>query len=417
MSFRSKDRRPLKQGINVEESRLKRVDAQVHLRKQIREENLSKKRNVKGGAAGSSDIFDVSSASGAADGARSGGHKQTDIAERLRQLPQLMEWVMSSDPVRQLEAVTAFRKLLSIERSPPIEEVIQSGVVPRLVHFLTATDNPGLQFEAAWALTNVASGTTKHTREVIECGAVDIFVVLLKSSNEDVREQAVWALGNIAGDSAGCRDLVLAKGALYPLLDLCDPRAKVTMLRNATWTLSNFCRGKPQPNFDDVSPALPVLANIITNIDDTEVLTDACWALSYLSDDTGTANAKIQAVIQAGVTQKLVHLLMHHSPNVKTPALRTVGNIVTGDDLQTQQILAMSALPCLLSLLVNPKKGIRKEACQCTLHTTACLSRLTPSARSSPPCPMRSCCAVLCCSALRSLVCVTRLDDLQHHCG
>ena len=364
MSFRTKDRRSVKQGINAEENRLKRVDQQVSLRRQIREENLNKKRNVVGdGAEG----FEASTPSSLAtfsssDPSRS-AQARADLAERLRQLPQMMEAVMSNDPQRQLDAVTAFRKLLSIERSPPIEEVIECGVVPRLVHFLTATDNAPLQFEAAWALTNVASGTTKHTKTVIECGAVDIFVLLLKSPNEDVREQAVWALGNIAGDSAGCRDLVLAKGALRPLLELCDPRAKVTMLRNATWTLSNFCRGKPQPNFDEVSPALPVLANLINKIDDHEVLTDACWALSYLSDDTGAANAKIQAVIQAGVTQRLVHLLLHTSANVKTPALRTVGNIVTGDDLQTQEILARSALPCLLTLLVYPKKGIRKEAC------------------------------------------------------
>ena len=382
MSFRTKDRRPLKQGINAEESRLKRVDQQVSLRRAIREENLSKKRNVKG--EGGSDAFDGSSSLTSASSDSRASLMRAEISERLRQLPQMMEAVMSNEPLRQLEAVTAFRKLLSIERSPPIEEVIQCGVVPRLVHFLTCTDNPPLQFEAAWALTNVASGTTKHTRVVIDCGAVDIFVVLLKSPNEEVREQAVWALGNIAGDSAGCRDLVLAKGALQPLLALCEPTAKVTMLRNATWTLSNFCRGKPQPNFDDVSPALPVLANIIRNIDDTEVLTDACWALSYLSDDTGSANAKIQAVIQAGVTQKLVELLMHPSANVKTPALRTVGNIVTGDDLQTQQIISMSALPCLLALLANTKKGIRKEACQRTQPTlpTPTLQRchhLTPT--------------------------------------
>ncbi|XP_071708612.1 importin subunit alpha-2-like [Rutidosis leptorrhynchoides] len=342
-----------KVAVDADEGRRRREDNMVEIRKNKREENLLKKRQVLPSSQPLSTDAPVTNA--------------TD-EQKLGSLPAMVAGVFSNDHNMQLEATTQFRKLLSVERSPPIEEVIQSGVVPRFVEFLMREAFPQLQFEAAWALTNIASGTSDNTNVVVNHGAIPIFVKLLSSPSDDVREQAVWALGNVAGDSPRCRDLVLGQGALLPLLSQFNEHAKLSMLRNATWTLSNFCRGKPQPSFEETRPALPALERLVHS-NDEEVLADACWALSYLSDGT---NDKIQAVIESGVCQRLVELLLHPSPSVLIPALRTVGNIVTGDDLQTQCIIEHGALPCLLNLLThNHKKSIKKEACWTISNITA----------------------------------------------
>ncbi|GJR70938.1 importin subunit alpha-2 [Tanacetum coccineum] len=249
-------------------------------------------------------------------------------------------------------------KQLSIGRSPSIAEVSQSGVVPRLVESLGSKDPLELQLDAAWALTNIASRRSEYTKEVTGKGAVPRFVKLLESDNDSLYYQAVLGLGNIAGDSIECRNLVLEEGVLKCFSNQLNKLSALPMLKNAAWALSNFCRGKPELSCDQATSALESIQKLISS-DDGQVLKEACWALSYLSDGP---NDNIQAVIDSGVCCRLVKLL--DSPFVLIPALRTVGNIATGNDIQTRCIINLEVLPRLLKLLTNDNKSIKKEACR-----------------------------------------------------
>ncbi|KAH3757386.1 importin alpha [Pelomyxa schiedti] len=286
-------------------------------------------------------------------------------------LAQMVAACMGNDTSLHFPATQQIRQLLSVEtlpphsvpvaeHNPPIAEVIDSGVLPRLVQFLSVLDNPKLQFEAAWAITNIASGTSKQTQAVIETGAVPLLIGLMSSPDPELREQAVWGLGNIAGDSSTYRDYVIRVGIVPPLIRLvAQDSTSISLIRNATWTISNLCRGKPPPDFSPIKPVLPTLCALL-QYNDIDVLTDALWGLSYLSDGGEIPN---QAILEAGICRVVVPLLSVNNVNMQIPAMRALGNIVTGTHTQTQGVIDAGLLPAMGPLLKNPKKCIKKEAC------------------------------------------------------
>lgn len=182
-------------------------------------------------------------------------------------------------------------------------------------------------------------------------------------------EQAVWALGNIAGDGSEARDIVLKYGTTDNLLLLMQAESlELTFLRNIVWLMSNLCRNKnPAPKYEQVKKLLPALAQLLQH-NDKAILSDVCWALSYVTDDT---TEKVQAVVNTGCISRLVYLLSCDDPAIVTPALRSIGNIVTGDDAQTDAVLEAHVLSALGGLLENRKPNIVKEAAWTLSNITA----------------------------------------------
>ncbi|XBI98848.1 hypothetical protein VPH35_019039 [Triticum aestivum] len=273
----------------------------------------------------------------------------------LEGLSEMVDKVWSDDTATQLEATVQFRKLLSDGKNSTMIKIIRADVLPRFAEFLSRQRPPQLQMEAAWVLTNIAA--SDYTLLVAECGAVPRLVELLESPDANIRHQAIWALGNIAADMPSCRETVLDHGAVTPLLAQFKEGMKVSVLRTATWALSNLCFGK-LPAEVQVKPILEIISLLIHSADE-KILADACWALYYICDGV---EGGIQDALDAGVCPQLIKLLMHASANILLPVITSLARISAGDDTQVQAVIDADVMNHVIVLLKTSETDLKKEA-------------------------------------------------------
>ncbi|KAM9952573.1 hypothetical protein ACTFIR_007627 [Dictyostelium discoideum] len=281
-----------------------------------------------------------------------------------------------SSPNRQerYEAVQCVRKILSVENNPPIDRVISSGLVPILHRYLIDETDTSIQYEASWALTNVASGSSEHTNYIVENEIHKSIIDLLSTCNNiDFLEQNIWALGNIIGDSSQHRDSILNEGIVLHLVEILKTHSKKSLVSNISWTISNLCRGTPRPAFRFIKPLLPSIKSLLlTWHKEADIVSDTLWALSFLTESTSEEKEIFSNVISMGLAEIIIEIIFKSDQNsCIVPGFRTIGNMLSGPDDVTEFLLQSNVLKVFPKFLSSPKASLVKEGYWCLSNITS----------------------------------------------
>lgn len=218
----------------------------------------------------------------------------------------------SSDVQENVKGVLNLKAMLCIGREEVYEvaqEVIDSGVINRLVEFLKV-DNRELQWPAAFCLTNIAAGHDAQTQIVVEAGAIPPLIAFLRDRDPQLRRQAIFCLANVAGSTQEYRIMLARKPDYFPAMFCAgDMASDAKVLELVCWNLRNVCL-LGGPSFDEIRPAVDYLLNRILKRYLHFQYWSGCvrYALETISAVCRTPEGR-EAMLRQDLTQTLLSLI------------------------------------------------------------------------------------------------------------
>jgi importin subunit alpha-6/7 len=356
----------------------KREESAIQLRKLKRKQHLAKKRAVQ----------------------KNGGKALEPIPEELLQLKP--EWVSaelinqipslgdeaysvqdriellinfikaSKDSPSLLDPLQTLRKIISSEKVPPIYFIMKSGISMKLISLLNFND-PEIQYECLWCVLNLLMGPIHIGKLLMGQGIITSISTLLTNiqkkltlddQDKKLLDLCVWCIANLAADTRYDKDDRDQINSFIPAVLMVWKH--LDLRRNVSWAISNLCRDKPLIGKKVLDKVLLMVHEGLES-DDEEIVLNCCWALACLSDE----REDIEDIINLDTLKKLLTLLGQDSSSVTSPCLRALGNIVAGNNSQTQLVLDLGLVDKISVYLSSTKVSLKKETLWILSNITA----------------------------------------------
>ena len=402
-------RKPVKEGVDPEKARRLREDKLAQIRKNRRNDQLMTQRRrfvgtEDGGEAGDGDgdgdgdgeddgETQVRAAAAAFD-AQPDEHPSAIREQPIRHLadlPAKVVAIMSGVRDEQIDGISYFRKVLAIPKNPPIAEVMQAGVMPRIISFLSLAADPLLQFEAAWCVTNIACGEYHYIIYLMENGVLQALVSLITNTQSDkVRSQALWALANLSGDLSesghAARDMIIGAGALHPLLWLLGisdtggrpPPSTPSLgtMQHLTYALVNMTKGPANLPLDALRAIVSALAELLQSPDETVYPIVA----GSIQDLCEKSEIYAQVILEYGIFSRM-HQLLRDS-KASDVSVRAFCAILRSGNLLHVKLAGSSRFPDVFSAMMYKMAAVPHTPPQtpatlevsCSVATEVCLT-------------------------------------------
>ncbi|GLC46208.1 hypothetical protein PLESTB_001535300 [Pleodorina starrii] len=316
-------------------------------------------------------------------------------------IPPLLEWLTYDDKGRSTAA--EILRDLSADSACQLRIACYDGI-PRLVRMLDSPDEEQ-QGRAANILNGleILAGNAANRVSIVEAGGIGRLVQLLSSSDGDVQESAVEALGTLALDAANqvaiaeagaiprLAQLLLKKkigamalgnlacnafnqvaiagqeGVIPKLVELLKDRSYGAWQREAAWALRNLAlNAANQASIAEAGGIPPLVEILMSDSSDQDVLRDAAAALGNLAVNA----ANQEAIAEAGGIPPLIKLLSHEDTEVQQQAAAVLENLALNSANQVS-IAQAGGIGILIELVSSSADAGVKEAAAGALGSLA----------------------------------------------
>ena len=340
-------------GRDAEESREKKLTEQVELRKSKRMDVTFKNRNLRGRDIEWIDI-----------------EKLPAEEYSIEKLEEYIECIKHENRKVNLAGVYGIRKIISNPKFNSLSVISESGVVGLVSSFMYMDNYPQLQYETAWLIGNMCTGTSEQIEVIVKHGCFSGLAYMLNSSITEVKEQAFWALGNMATDSSKFRDLLLEPAVFENLIKIVmSVNTPIRLLKQGCWTLSCICRIKPIPRVDICEKlTLPMTKGLLMYNEIKENTEDVLHAIISMITNYSQLISKFDDKDVIAIIMRFVY---GNDLKLCVLSLKIIGNFIAGEDKQADTVIKSGALKALKYLAPTQEIEIKKEVFWCISNLCA----------------------------------------------